>query len=59
MAWLERKQYSEEQLSRNYRRAYRIVRPLFRLFFPNRVIGRERIVFPLPPHPILSICSVL
>ena len=43
MAWLERKQYSEEQLSRNYQRAYRLVRPLFRLFFPNRVIGKEHI----------------
>ena len=43
MAKQEKKQYTQEELSRNYRRAHRIVRPLVWFLFPNRIVHLERI----------------
>lgn len=36
MAEKKNKQISEEQLNRNYGRAYTLIRPLFRFLFPFR-----------------------
>ena len=43
MAKQEKKTYSEEEKSRNYQRAHRIVSPIVHLFFPNRLVHLERI----------------
>ena len=43
MAEKKNKQISEEQLNRNYGRAYTLIRPLFRFLFPFRRVHAERI----------------
>ena len=49
MAEKKNKQISEEQLNRNYGRAYTLIRPLFRFLFPFRRVHAERI----PDHSVL------
>lgn len=43
MAEQKKKQRSQEQTDRSYRRAYTLIRPLFHLLFPFRRIHTERI----------------